>query len=410
MATGELNKALFGNRRVVGAFPHWVEKAGDRSEASRLAWESRQRAKREQAPPGEPRRAAEPPGLSSRAEAPPRAGTATHSKAGEPLTHVPNPHTPNPYKTGDGGMTTSSRVGVPGDEVPPPPKVPRLPNLTPDERQVESRFADLYESSPDAVVDNYLDRLKKGEVGDAPNVFATDDVKLLSPDYNPKGKSEDEVKDARARYNVSVHQTANAVAKKAFLKYLDDTVSSLPPEKRTVLVTSGGVAAGKGYAISSVSEASEVAKKVGAIYDSAGEQNGTENKWILEECEKRGIKTTFAYVHANPQETWENPKRGVLERAGRTGRVVDAQLFAESYAVGAKNFHAFMEQHQGDADFFILDNSGKTPKRLDRIPEESLKWNVDEIHKRALKAIDERPEIKPAVRRGATIGRRIWEG
>ncbi len=31
------------------------------------------------------------------------------------------------------------------------------------------------------------------EIGDAPNIFNTDDAKLLSPDYNPQGKGEDEI-------------------------------------------------------------------------------------------------------------------------------------------------------------------------------------------------------------------------
>jgi hypothetical protein len=48
MGTNELNKSLFGGRRVIGVFPHFhkqvVEKDSDRSAASRLAWDSRRRS------------------------------------------------------------------------------------------------------------------------------------------------------------------------------------------------------------------------------------------------------------------------------------------------------------------------------------------------------------------------------
>lgn len=341
----------------------------------------------------------------------PKAKVGASPIASEPATSPyggHEPHTPDPSHDGDGdGVTDAGRVGVAGKHVPPEPALPRLPNLTQDERDVEERFCALVESDPEGAAAEYLDALKKGEVGDAPNIFNTDDVKLLSPDYNPKGKPDDEIKDAMSRYNVAVHQAANAIAKRAFLRHLD-TLKDASPDKKTVLVTSGGVAAGKGFAVSSVSEASDVAKKVGAVWDAAGEQNGTENPWVLEECEKRGIRPVFVFVHADPKETWENPKRGVVERAGKKGRMVDARLHAESYVQGAKNFKSFMEKNKDKADFIVIDNSAGAPKRVDAIPDEALKWNADEIYQRSTKVVEEKKDLKPAVRRGATIGQRIW--
>lgn len=312
----------------------------------------------------------------------------------------------------EGGIAEASRVGVRAHDTPLPPPIPRLPKLTKDERAVEQRFAAAYEKDPDAVVAEYRRQLSAGMVGDAPNVYGTDDAKMLSPDYNPEGASDDEVKDLRGRYNTMLHQTANAIAKKAFVQALDE-LAKLPPDdpKRQVLVTSGGVASGKGYAIGNIESVNSVAKQVGAVWDAAGEQNATENPWVLAECQKRGLKPVFVFVDSDPKETWANPARGVVERAQKKGRMVDARLFADSYALGAKNFKAFHEQHKDTegVSFVLLENRG-TPKLLDSFPEQALSRSTDDIYKEASDVVDQHQSLKGAVRRGATVGRRIWGG
>ena len=320
---------------------------------------------------------------------------------------------PNADKDKD-GVTDSARVGICGTCTAPPADIPRLPNLTADERDAEARFADAFEDKPDALVDEYVRRLNSKDpaerVGDAPNVFSTDDAKLLSPDYNPDSDPAAKL-DAKGRYNVVVHQTANAIAKRAFLRKLDE-LAALPEgdPRRSVLVTAGGVAAGKGYALGNVEETKALAGAVGAVWDSAGEQNGTENPWVLEEAKKRGLKATFVFVDSNPKETWENPKRGVIERARKQGRMVDARVFADSYAIGARNFAAMHAKHKDDkdADFVILSSRAGEPKRVDSMPEEALKQDEDQIYAQSLEAIHAVPNLPPSVKRGGTIGQRIW--
>lgn len=333
---------------------------------------------------------------------------------GETITKAPCClYRPDPAKVNPKiGIPDHSRVGVPSMDAPPPPKeIPRLPRLTENERKAESRFADAYLKNPDAMVSSYRKALQEGKIGDAPNVFNTDDAKMLSPDYNPSEGGEDAVKDGRGNYNAAVHQTANAIAKRAFLQHLDEVVSKLPEGERSVLVTSGGVAAGKGYALKNVDQTKDLAGKVGAIWDAAGEQNATENPWVLEECKKRGIKPIFAFIHANPTETWENPARGVVERANKIGRMVDARLFADSYTLGAKNFHEFHQKHKdsGDADFVILDNSSGAPKLTNQVPEAALKLDGEALYARASSVLKERADkLRPSVVRGGSIGQRVW--
>lgn len=356
------------------------------------------------------------PGVQQQQKPQPRQQTGYYAEApeGESLTEPPCClHDADPAEVDEAtGVGKAARVGVPGMEAPPPPKeIPRLRNLTEKERAAETRFADAFLADPDGMADFYREQLKAGKVGDAPNVFNTDDAKLLSPDYNPDGEDA-AVKDARGTYNLAVHQTANAVAKRAFLRHLDEVVAGLPEDQKVVLVTSGGVASGKGYALKNAPGTSDLATKVGAIWDAAGEQNATENPWVLEECRKRGIKTIFAYVHADPASTWENPARGVVERAGKIGRMVDAQAFADSYAYGAKNFKAFMDANKdGDGvQFFCINNAAEGGPRVEEgVPEAALAVDADELYARASAVLDERKDkLKPAVYRGGSVGRRVW--
>lgn len=329
-----------------------------------------------------------------------------------------------PYADVDGdGVQDNSRVGVPADVVPVPPAIPRLANLTEEERAVEGRFADAFEKEPDLIAQLYADKVMqiakdKGE----PPKFVTDDTKVLTPDYNPSGKSAEEIAAQRARNNTLLHQTANAVAKRAFLKHLDELAKLDDDDpKKSVLVTSGGCGAGKGFALKKgPDDVKNSVAGVGAIWDAAGEQNATENPWIMEECRKRGIKGKFLFVDSDPNMTWNGPW-GVVQRANpdvdengnlkNEGRMVDARLFADSYAHGAKNMKAFMDANKGkdDVEFVILNNRGKPPPKVEKeIGSAALNLNADSLYKKAFAEVEETAPTD-AIREGATRGKRLWE-
>jgi HK97 family phage portal protein len=308
-----------------------------------------------------------------------------------------------PDVTGDSnkdGVTDAARVGVPAMDVPPPPKIGRLPNLEPHERAVESAFVSHFESDPEKVSSQFLEVVRKS--GDPPT-FGTDDAKCLTdawshPDSTIRAMN-------RATLNTCLHQTANAIAKRSFLTHLD-TLS----EGDEIMVTVGGCGAGKGFALKSNPDALELKNKSKAIWDSAGDQNATENPWILKEAEERGLKVTFVYVHADPKVQWADPNRGVVKRAAdpKDGRMVDAKVFADSYAIGAKNHHAFHQANKDNpnARFVFLDNTG-TPKRVDGVPQAALDLDSDELAAFAEREV-EKSSAPEHVKRGALVGRRIW--
>lgn len=301
------------------------------------------------------------------------------------------------------GVTDASRVGVPHDSVPPPPPIGRLPNLTDHERAVESAFIGAYEKNPDGMAADYRRVIDLNTKPGEPPTFGTDDAKVLADAWSVDDLGERSQN--RATLNVALHQTANSIAKRAFVQELD----GLKPGDE-ILVTVGGCGAGKGYALKNVPEALVMKQRAKVVWDSAGDQNATENPWIQKEAERRGLKVSYAFVHADPKTQWAHPERGVVKRAGdpNDGRMVDAKVFADSYALGARNHQAFYEANKNNqnASFVFMDNSGK-PKLLDGIPKEALSVDRLELARFAADAVN-KIDTPPHVRRGALIGERIW--
>lgn len=312
----------------------------------------------------------------------------------------------DPAQDVDGdGVGDAARVGIPGRSVLPPPGIPRLPNLTATERQIETKFASTFERDPQGMAKAFYAIAEKSNF-----IFETDAAKSLLPEWtrpdlppDEKGKPvHPERAEARATFNTALHQTANAVVKRAFMQRLDE-IAKMPEDQRKILVTSGGVAGGKGSALGA---RPELAQSVAATWDAAGEQNATENPWLMEECEKRGIKPVFLFVAADPEATWP----GAVERAKSIGRMVDARAFADSYAHGAKNFAAFHEKHKDRASFvFAKAKKGDPVTFLDAMPPEALAMDSEKLYEKSLAYIEsKKAELPPHIYAGATAGKRIW--
>lgn len=323
-------------------------------------------------------------------------------------------HNPNVEETHESGVTKSARVGVPGHEV--PDKVPILPNLSARERRHETKFRQYYEQNPDQAASHYRDAVLSQTKPGEPAKFETDEAKNAHSAWNGKGLTLDERAKNRAMLNLPLHQTANAIAKKAFLQHLDEGLAdgSIKPGQH-VLVTCGGCGAGKGYALKEGAKTNPkvagLKKGAAAIWDSAGDQNGTETPWIKEELDKRGLAGKYLYVHADPKSSWADKEKGVVQRAQNPndGRMVDAHVFADSYAIGAQNHHAFHHANKNDpnSEFMFLDNTGKTPRELPGVPPADLALDRHHLTSYAHQVIS---EVKPPehIDHAARMGARVW--
>jgi hypothetical protein len=334
------------------------------------------------------------------------AGGAKAGVAGEKSTAPPpgSHYKPDVESDHNGdGVTDAARIGVHAMSVPPPPPVGKLPNLTPHERQVETEFRDAYHADPDGMARDFRKVIENTrKEGEAPT-FGTDDAKVLHEAWMHDDISKRA--ENRATLNNALHQVANAVAKRAFLQELDTLKKG-----DEIMVTVGGCGAGKGYALKNVPEALAMKSRSKVVWDSAGDQNATENPWIQKEAESRGLRVNYVFVHADPYSQWAHPERGVVKRAGdpSDGRMVDAKVFADSYALGAKNHQAFHDKHKDNpnANFVFLANTGK-PSLISGVPKEALGLDRRELARFAIKTVHE--SSAPAhVKRGGTVGERIW--
>ncbi len=214
---------------------------------------------------------------------------------------------PTHDSTGD-GVADAAIVGVPAHSVPPPPPIPRLQNLTERERAAETAFATAYEQNPHKLAGDFLALTRHMTKPGEPPTFGTDDAKVLTDAWSVEDVNERAQN--RATLNTPLHQTANAIAKRAFLMHLD----TLKPGNE-ILVTCGGCGSGKGFALKAIPKAKEMKSRCQGVWDSAGDQSASENPWIQNEAEKRGLKVNYLYVHADPKVQWADPKRGVIARA-----------------------------------------------------------------------------------------------
>lgn len=307
------------------------------------------------------------------------------------------------------GVTDAARVGVPAFEVPPPPKkITRIPGLTGVAKKAEDSFVTAFEKDPERLTDDAIVLFTAHANGKAAT-FETDACKKLSMYWHSAALEQDIETRAknRATLNTALHQTANAICKRAFVKHLDTL-----PEGSEILVTVGGCGAGKGYALKNVPQALEMKERAAVVWDSAGDQNATENPWILQEARKRKLKVNYVFVAADPKVQWADPGRGVVKRAQdpNDGRMVDAMVFADSYAIGAKNHHAFAQKHQHDPDVkCVYLQNGAQPKLLSEMPKEMLEVDRRELAKFAVDYVNSNPDIPDHIREGALGGQRIWK-
>jgi len=307
------------------------------------------------------------------------------------------------------GVTDRARVGVAAFDVPPPPKkIPRIPGLTGVAKKSEDHFAQAFEADPEKLINDAVIMFTAMAEPGSPATFETDACKNLSPYWKSLELNEnlEQRSKNRATLNTSLHQTANAIAKNAFVKHLDTL-----PEGSEILVTVGGCGAGKGFALKGVPQALELKKRAAVVWDSAGDQNATENPWILQEARKRGHKVSYVYVHSDPKVSWADPGRGVVKRAGdpNDGRMVDAMVFADSYALGAKNHAEFAKRHATDSDVTcVFLKNGNPPVLSGQMPPEALTIDRYELAKFAVDTINNSPDIPQHVREGALAGTKIW--
>lgn len=287
------------------------------------------------------------------------------------------------------GMTKAAIVGVAGDEI--PEKVPRLDGLDENQQAIESQFAELWEDR------NKRERAiailrEKFRNSDGSMTIETDAVKELDSRWGSKERikelqdkrknetiSDAEYKELRQylefqqQNNTVLHQTANVLAKETLRREIESRKAN--GEEVNLMVTSGGCAVGKGFGLepdgrkairentSDKSLVSDYERRTTPnrnmiIWDSAGDQNATELPWV---ASQNVDHVTFVHTVGNGAKNASNAKSGLVQRAVDKGRMVDANVYSQSYWIGNYNFQVFYDNNNSNPkfSFFKVENPGK---------------------------------------------------
>lgn len=287
------------------------------------------------------------------------------------------------------GMTKAAIVGVAGNEI--PDKVPRMDGLDENQRAIENQFAELWEDR------NKRERAiailrEKFRNSDGSMTIETDAVKELDSRWGSKERikelkakqkdgtisaaESDELNNYlsfQQRNNTVLHQTANVLAKETLRREIESRKAN--GEEVNLLVTSGGCAVGKGFGLEEVGRrairdntsnkslvddynARTTPDRNMIIWDSAGDQNATELPWV---ASQNVDHVTFVHTVGNGAKNASNAKSGLVQRAVDKGRMVDANVYSQSYWIGNYNFQVFYDNNNGNPkfSFFKVENPGK---------------------------------------------------
>lgn len=307
------------------------------------------------------------------------------------------------------GMTKASIVGVPGNEI--PEKVPRLSGISSEQKKIENDFAQNWEDKTKR--EAAVSKLKKMFTDeDGVMTIETDKVKELDPNWGTKSRIKElsnKVKNGEAtsaerselngylsyqqENNTVLHQTANVLAKEVFRREMSERKAR--GEDVDVLVTSGGCAVGKGFGLEKMGremirknttnkklvdgyDRDTTPSKNMIIWDSAGDQNGTELPWVASQGARH---TTFVHTVGDAVKNASNEKSGLVQRAIDKGRMVDATVYAQSYSIGNHNFSQFYENNKNNKSFsfYKVENPGvgNGPTKLVDVDKRSKFEDID---------------------------------
>lgn len=294
------------------------------------------------------------------------------------------------------GMTKQAIVGVAGKGI--PKRVPRLSGITEEQKEIENQFAELWED-PEKREQAIATLREKFTSKDGSMTIETDAVKELDPRWGNKQRIKDLQKKKKAgtiteeentelngylsfqqRNNTVLHQTANVLAKETLRREIE--ARKARGEEVNLMVTSGGCAVGKGFGLepdgrkairantadkSLVDDynARTTPNKNMIIWDSAGDQNATELPWV---ASQNVDHVTFVHTVGNGAKNASNKNSGLVQRAVDKGRMVDANVYSQSYWIGNYNFQVFYDNNKSNPkfSFFKVENpgAGNGPTRL----------------------------------------------
>jgi uncharacterized protein (UPF0254 family) len=260
--------------------------------------------------------------------------------------------------------------------------IAKAKDLTPQEREVEARFAKYLEEQTDEAIARY--RAKYGKE------INTDNARELSPDYAPGGLEADDAntRAARTKWSAAVHEPSSALTKEIYRRELKKTAGR--DERNQVVFTAGGAGVGKTTSIHQVPGLGQTVEAAQIVYDTTLSSLKSSMERISQALDA-GKMVSIIYVYRDPIDSLVG---GALPRAERNGRTLPLEAFLDTHVGAPDVLLKVAETYKGDkrVEIAIIDNSGGRGKAavadLKFVQAVARKYTRDELKAKLLRALE----------------------
>lgn len=262
-------------------------------------------------------------------------------------------------------------------------RIAKAKNLSPQEREVEARFATYLESHTDEAVAQYIKKYGKD--------IDTDNVRELSIDYSPNGLEGDDpaARAARIKWSAAVQEPSSALSKELYRRALQKVPAS--GQRRQVVFTAGGAGAGKTTSIQQIPGVTRALDEAEIIYDTTLSKLESAGERVAQAL-AAGRMVSIVYVYRDPIDSFVG---GVLPRAERTGRTLPLEAFLDTHIGAAEVLAKISDAYKNDdrVAIAVIDNSrGRGDAALSDIAfvkKSAGKYSRQELKAKLSKALDE---------------------
>lgn len=222
-------------------------------------------------------------------------------------------------------------------------RIPKSPDLPPDQQAVEARFAAWILEDVDRAVREYGAHPET----QGGKVLNTDIARDLSRDYNA-------TKDTRSTLSVAVHEPASWLVKEIYRRKLAEAPAA--GERAVVTFTAGGTGAGKSSAIEKVPVVNMAVRASQVVYDTNMNTLDTA-RGRIEQALAAGKDVALVFVARDPVVALT---AGALPRAMRQGQTVPLSEHAKTHQGAAKVLKQLAKEYDGNdrVAITVIDNTG----------------------------------------------------
>jgi hypothetical protein len=261
--------------------------------------------------------------------------------------------------------------------------IAKASSLSPQEREVEARFAKYLEEHTDEAIALY-----KAKYGKEIN---TDNARELSRDYAPGGlEAEDaNTRTARSRWSAAVHEPSSALTKEIYRRELKKPAAG--NERNQVVFTAGGAGVGKTTSIHQVPGLGNAVDAAQIVYDTtlSGLKSSMER---ISQALVAGKTVSIVYVYRDPVDSLAN---GALTRAERNGRALPLEAFLDTHMGAPEVVLKIAEAYKNDkrVEIAIIDNSrgraNAAVADLKFVQSVARKYTREELKSKLLRALED---------------------